>query len=104
MISLRITLIALNMITAACSMMVDKNSHDYPQASKDAFIASCMARSSGQQAACSCMLGKVQEHYTYGQMADLEEKMKAGQTSQEDTEFMKSAMRSCVNAGTVPQR
>jgi len=89
------------------SLMVDKNTHDYPQASKDAFLSSCMSSSGGKQEACSCMLAKVQEHYTYGEMADLEQKMKSGQTPAEFTEFMKQTTQSCAtptSGAAVPSK
>jgi hypothetical protein len=81
--------------------MVDKNTHDYSQASKDAFLSSCMSSSGGQQAACSCMLTKVQQHYTYGEMADIEQKINSGQPPAEFTEFMKQTTQSCAAPGGV---
>ena len=82
--------------------MVDKNTHDYPQASKDAFMSSCLSSSGGQQAACSCMLGKVQEHYTYGEMEDVEQKIKAGQSPQEFTDFMTKTKDACTGGASAP--
>ena len=78
--------------------MVDKNTHNYPQASKDAFMASCTKNSRGQTDVCSCMLVKTQERYTYGQMAEMEEKIKSGQPAPELTEFMKTTGEECTKA------
>jgi hypothetical protein len=83
-------------LTACASLLVDKNTHDYPQPSKDAFLASCMKNSGGKQDACNCMLAKVQERYTYGEMGDLEDKIKAGQPPQEFKDFMTGVAESCV--------
>jgi hypothetical protein len=79
--------------------MADKSTNDYPQASKDAFMSSCMSSSGGKQAACSCMLAKVQEHYTYGEMTDIEQKITSGQPPAEFTDFMKQTTQSCATAG-----
>ncbi|MBV9240945.1 MAG: hypothetical protein JO314_02960 [Acidobacteria bacterium] len=79
--------------------MVDKNTHDYPQASKDLFVSSCV-NNGGTQPICTCMLGKVQEKYTYGEMEDLETKIKAGQTPAEFTDFMKKATQECATSGS----
>lgn len=93
-------IVACLSLSACGSLFVDKNTHDYPQASKDAFIASCIKNSGGKQDACNCMLAKVEERYTYGEMADLEEKIKSGQQSQEFTDFMTGVAQSCVTSGT----
>ena len=102
MIPKLLTTIVFCLATGACSMMVDKNTHDYPQASKDAFIASCMANSGGQKEACSCMLAQVQERYSYGEMAELEEKIKSGQPPAEFTDFMNKTKDLCVKTGAGP--
>ena len=93
-----LTTIAFCLSVGGCSLMVDKNTHNYPQASKDAFMASCTKNSSGQTAACDCMLVKTQERYTYGQMAEMEEKVKSGQPAPELTEFMKTVGEECTKA------
>ena len=93
-----LTTIAFCLSIGGCSMMVDKNTHNYPQASKDAFMASCTKNSSGQTEACSCMLAKTQERYTYGQMAEMEEKIKSGQPAPELTEFMKTVGEECLKS------
>jgi hypothetical protein len=81
--------------------MVDRNSHDYPQASKDLFVSSCV-KSGGNEQQCTCVLGKVEEKYTYGEMDDLEQKIKNGQTPQDFTDFMTTAAQSCRTAGPAP--
>ena len=91
-----LTTIAFCLSVGGCSLMVDKNTHSYPQASKDAFMASCTKNSRGQTDACSCMLAKTQERYTYGQMAEMEEKIKSGQPAPELTEFMKTVGEECA--------
>ncbi len=48
------------------------------------------------------MLTKVQERYTYGEMSELEEKIKSGQTPSEFTDFMNKARDSCVTSGSAP--
>ena len=98
MIHKLLTTIAFCLSIGGCSMMVDKNTHDYPQASKYAFMASCTKNSSGQTEACSCMLAKTQERYTYGQMAEMEEKIKSGQPAPELTEFMKTVGEECLKS------
>ena len=90
-----LTTIAFCLSVGGCSLMVDKNTHSYPQASKDAFMASCTKNSRGQTDTCSCMLVKMQERYTYGQMAEMEEKIKSGQPAPEFTEFVKTAGEEC---------
>lgn len=42
------------------------------------------------------MLAKVQEHYTYGEMTDLEEKIKKGEKPPEFVDFMNKVRDSCV--------
>lgn len=98
----KIAILAFCLGIGACGLMVDKSTHDYPQASKDAFMSSCMSSSGGQQQACSCMLTKVQEHYTYGEMEDIEGKIKSGQPPAEFTDFMTKTTQSCATPGTVP--
>ena len=93
--------ISVSLIVSACSMMVDKNTHDYPQATKDAFMSSCKSSSGGQEEACSCMLAKVQERYTYGEVAELEQKVKGGEAPPEFADFMSKAKDACVTAGSV---
>lgn len=100
---LKITMLFLCISAVSCSsLMVDKNTHDYPQASKDAFMSSCVTNSGGQQAACSCMFAKVEERYTYGEMEALEQKIKSGQPPQEFTDFMTQAKNSCTGGVTAP--
>jgi len=100
-INRKLAIMALCSVSAACaSLMVDKNTHDYPQPTKDAFISSCVKNSGGKQDWCSCMLGKVQEHYTYGEMTDIETKIKSGQPPTEFTEFMAKMTPAC--AGSAP--
>ena len=94
-----LTTIAFCMSVGGCSLMVDKNTHSYPQGSKDAFMASCTKNSSSRTDTCSCMLAKTQERYTYGQMGEMEEKIKSGQPAPELTEFMKTAGEECSKAG-----
>jgi len=91
-------LLACFAVTSCASLMVDKNTHDYPQASKDLFVSSCVS-SGGNQQACTCMLGKVQEKYTYGEMEDLEAKIKAGEPPAEFKDFMDKTAKSCANPG-----
>lgn len=79
---------------------VDRNTHDYPQASKDAFLNACKANSGGKEKECSCMLTKVQEKYTYGEMMDIEEKIKSGKTPPEFTEFMTKEQTACMMTGS----
>jgi len=83
------------------SLMVDKTTHDYPQASKDLFVSSC-TNSGGNQQQCTCMLGKVQEKYTYGEMEELEQKIKSGQPPQDFTDFMTQATAACRTPGPGP--
>ena len=97
MILKRLSLIVFCLFVGACSLLVDKSTHDYPQASKDAFTSACLKNSGGKTEACSCMLAKVQEHYTYGEMTDLEEKLKSGQTVPEFTDFMNKLKDECVS-------
>ena len=100
----KLAILVLCVSAIACSsLMVDKNTHDYPQASKDLFVSSCV-NSGGTQQACSCVLGKVEEKYTYGEMEDLETKIKAGQTPQEFTDFMKKAGQECATGASSPTR
>jgi hypothetical protein len=81
--------------------LVNKNTHDYPQWSKAAFISSCESKSGGKKDFCSCMLAKVQEHYTYGEMTDIEQKIKSGQTPAEFTEFTTKTSQACLAAESV---
>jgi len=97
----RMTAIVFCFCVGACSLMVDKNTHDYPQVTKDAFMASCMSTSGGKKDACSCMLTKVQEHYTYGEMRDIEEKLNGGQPPPEFTDFMHKTNDACATAGSA---
>ncbi len=94
----KLAILVLCFYALACgSMMVDKNTHDYPQASKDAFISSCTS-SGGTQAACTCMLNKVQQKYTYGEMEELEKQIKSNQESPEFKDFMAQAANECRTA------
>ena len=97
----KIPILILCVCAISCSsLMVDKNTHDYPQASKDLFVSSCV-NSGGTQQACTCMFGKVQEKYTYGEMEDLEQKIKSGQTPADFTDFMSKVGPACTTAGTA---
>jgi hypothetical protein len=81
--------------------MTDKSTHDYPQASKDLFVSSCV-NSGGSAQQCTCVLGKVQEKYTYGEVEELEKKIKEGQQPPEFNEFMKKATQECMTPGSAP--
>jgi hypothetical protein len=93
-------IVAFCLLVGACSLMVDRNTHDYPQASKDAFLQSCTTNSGGKKELCSCLLTKVEEHYTYGEMTDLEDKIKKGQQPQEFTDFMAKAGQECMSGSS----
>jgi len=98
----KLAILLLCVVAISCSsLMLDKNTHDYPQASKDLFVSSC-TKSGGNEAQCTCMLGKVQEKYTYGEMEDLESKIKSNQQPPEFTEFMKKATQQCMTRGSAP--
>ncbi|MFL6374570.1 MAG: hypothetical protein ACJ73D_07900 [Pyrinomonadaceae bacterium] len=86
---------------ACSSLMVDKNTHDYPQASKDAFVSSCTKGGAPQQI-CTCMLGKIEQKYTYGQMEDIEQKIKDGNQPQDFTDFTKKAAVECSAPSSAP--
>ena len=97
----KIAIFVLCICAISCSsLMVDKNTHDYPQASKDLFVSSCV-NSGGSQAACTCMLGKVQAKYTYGEMEELEQKIKSNQQPADFTDFMKKATQDCATGGST---
>ena len=99
-INRKLAIMALCSVSPACaSLMVDKNTHDYPRPTKDAFISSCVKNSGGKQDWCACMLVKVQEHYTYGEMTDIETKIKSGQPPAEFTEFMTKMTPVCAGTG-----
>ena len=99
----KLAIFILCVLAIGCSSLtVDKSTHDYPQASKDLFVSSCV-ESGGTTQACSCVLGKVEQKYTYGEMEDLETKIKAGQTPQDFTDFMKKAGQECAG-GSSPAK
>ena len=98
----KVAIVVLCVSAISCgSMMVDKTTHDYPQASKDAFVSSCTS-SGGTQAACTCMLGKVQEKYTYGEMEELEKKITSNDAPSDFKDFMNKAAESCRTGGSGP--
>jgi hypothetical protein len=98
----KLAILILSFYAIACSsLMVDKNTHDYPQASKDLFVSSCV-KSGGNQEQCTCVLGKVQEKYTYGEVEELEKKINAGTTPPEFNEFMQTATQACKSPGSSP--
>lgn len=97
----KIAILILCFYALACSsLLVDKNTHDYPQASKDLFVSSCV-KSGGNQEQCTCVLGKVQEKYTYGEVEELEKKITAGTTPPEFNDFMQTATRACQSPGSA---
>lgn len=101
MIDRRVRIVALCVLGLFAGACVDKNTHNYPQSSKDSFMKSCTSSSGGQEAACSCMFEKVQAKYTYGEVEQLEKDIQANKPSPEFTKFMTEARDQCVAGGAA---
>lgn len=67
----------------------------YPQSTVDAFLDSCQEAGS-DLTFCSCVLGKVQEKYTFEEFSVIESKLLAGDPPKEFVEFTGKARAECT--------
>ena len=63
-----------------------KSSHDYPEASKKAFMDNCLRTSGSRRDYCQCALDELQERYTYREFADIERDIQATGSAQRTAE------------------
>ncbi len=97
----KLALLTLIICAIACSASSSVGTgHDWGQALKDRYIDSCK-KSGGNEAHCSCMQSKMQEHYTVEEISKLGEQLKQDQMPPDFKEFATKANQECAG-GTTP--
>ena len=66
----------------------------YPQEVADEFVKSCVGAGSNAKF-CSCMLGKIQEKYSFEEFSVIESKINAGTPPEDFVEFSGTARAQC---------
>lgn len=80
----------------ACTVLFGcSKKNEYPEEVKQTFLGSCNATSKGNTQFCSCMLGKIQEKYTYEEFAGIEAQMRLGTPNAEFNNFAGVAAAQC---------
>lgn len=96
----RLTLLAVGGVVAAaalsgCSAPSTTVGEAYPQASRDAFLSSCVAGGSTQEF-CECALEALEENISFARFSEIDAATANGTVSEEDNALLGEVIQGCI--------